>query len=33
VVEKSLFGGRGVDADEFAACRGAYQAFALPART
>ena len=31
VVEKSLFGGRGVDADEFAACRGAYQAFALPA--
>lgn len=30
VVEKSLFGGRSVDADEFAACRGAYQAFALP---
>jgi Domain of unknown function (DUF4129) len=31
VVEKSLFGGRNVDADEFAACRNAYQAFALPA--
>ncbi len=30
VVEHSLFGGRAVDAGEFAACREAYQAFALP---
>jgi hypothetical protein len=33
VVEHSLFGGRAVDADGFAACRQAYQAFALPGRT
>lgn len=32
VVEHSLFGGRPVDADQFAACRDAYQAFALPGR-
>lgn len=31
VVEHSLFGGRAVDAQGFAACRSAYQAFALPA--
>jgi hypothetical protein len=30
VVEHSLFGGRPVAPDEFAACRAAYQAFALP---
>jgi hypothetical protein len=33
VVEHSLFGGRPVDAGQFAACRDAYQAFALPERT
>jgi hypothetical protein len=32
VVEHSLFGGRPVDWDQFAACRDAYQAFALPGR-
>jgi hypothetical protein len=32
VVEHSLFGGRPVDADQFATCRDAYQAFALPGR-
>jgi hypothetical protein len=32
VVEKSLFGGRAVDAGEFGACRQAYAAFALPGR-
>jgi hypothetical protein len=32
VVEHSLFGGRAVAADEFVACRDAYQAFALPGR-
>lgn len=31
VVERSLFGGRPVDAGEFAECRRAYEAFALPA--
>jgi hypothetical protein len=30
VVERSLFGGRAVDADDFADCRRAYEAFALP---
>jgi hypothetical protein len=30
VVEHSLFGGRGVDADAFATCRRAYEAFAFP---
>ncbi len=30
VVERSFFGGRPVDADAFARCRQAYQAFALP---
>ncbi len=30
VVERSFFGGRPVDADAFAACRRAYQSFALP---
>lgn len=30
VVERSLFGGRPVDAEEFTACRDAYEAFALP---
>lgn len=30
VVEKSLFGGRMVDAAQFDSCRGAYAAFALP---
>ncbi|MDR3513416.1 MAG: hypothetical protein P4L73_17395 [Caulobacteraceae bacterium] len=33
VVEQSFFGGRDVDAGAFAACRHAYQAFALPERT
>jgi hypothetical protein len=32
VVEHSVFGGRPVDAETYAACRGAYQAFALRAR-
>jgi hypothetical protein len=32
VVEKSLFGGRSVDAGEFSACRQAYADFALPGR-
>ena len=32
VVEHSLFGGRPVDQRQFAACRDAYQAFALPGR-
>ena len=32
VVEHSLFGGRPVNADGFAQCRGAYEAFALPGR-
>lgn len=32
VVEHSFFGGRAVDAAEFAACRQAYQSFALPER-
>ena len=31
VVERSLFGGRPVDAADFAACRRAYEDFALPA--
>ncbi len=31
VVERSFFGGRPVDAEEFTACRDAYEAFALPA--
>lgn len=30
VVEHGLFGGRPVDGDDFAACRSAYEAFALP---
>lgn len=30
VVEHSFFGGRPVDSAQFAACRGAYEAFALP---
>lgn len=30
VVERSLFGGRPVDADDFSDCRRAYEAFALP---
>ncbi|MGA0544030.1 DUF4129 domain-containing protein [Brevundimonas sp. VNH65] len=30
VVERSLFGGRPVDAADFAECRRAYEAFALP---
>lgn len=30
VVERSLFGGAAVAADDFADCRGAYEAFALP---
>ncbi len=30
VVERGLFGGRAVDGDDFAACRAAYEAFALP---
>lgn len=30
VVERSLFGGRPVDATDFAECRRAYEAFALP---
>jgi hypothetical protein len=30
VVEHSLFGGEPVDSAQFAACRGAYEAFALP---
>jgi hypothetical protein len=30
VVEKSFFGGQGLDADGFAACRKAYEAFAFP---
>lgn len=30
VVERGLFGGRPVDGDDFAACRSAYEAFALP---
>lgn len=30
VVERGLFGGRPVDNDDFAACRAAYEAFALP---
>ena len=29
-VERSLFGGRGLDATDFAACRKAYEAFAFP---
>ena len=33
VVENSLFGGGTVNADGFAHCRGAYEAFALPGRT
>lgn len=32
VVERSLFGGRPVDAQRFAACRQAYEDFALPER-
>jgi len=31
VVERSLFGGAAVDAGDFAACRQAYEDFALPA--
>jgi len=31
IVEHAVFGGRSVDAAAFAACRAAYQAFALPA--
>ena len=31
VVERSLFGGRPVDADDFSDCRRAYEDFALPA--
>jgi hypothetical protein len=30
VVERSLFGGRPVDAEDFAACRATYEAFAFP---
>lgn len=30
VVERGLFGGRAVDSGDFAACRAAYEAFALP---
>lgn len=30
VVERGLFGGRPVDREDFAACRAAYEAFALP---
>ncbi len=30
VVERSLFGGRAVDADGFAFCRATYEAFAFP---
>lgn len=30
VVERGLFGGRPVDSDDFAACRSAYEGFALP---
>nr|WP_232792868.1 DUF4129 domain-containing protein [Caulobacter hibisci] len=30
LVERALFGGRPVDAADYAACRGAYEAFALP---
>jgi len=30
VVEKSFFGGQGLDADGFAACRKAYETFAFP---
>ena len=30
VVERSLFGGAPVQADDFASCRQAYEAFALP---
>jgi len=30
IVERSLFGGRAVGADDFAECRRAYEAFALP---
>lgn len=30
IVERSLFGGAPVDARDFAECRGAYEAFALP---
>lgn len=30
IVERGLFGGRAVDGDDFAACRSAYEAFALP---
>lgn len=30
LVERSLFGGRAVDADDFSDCRRAYEAFALP---
>lgn len=30
VVERGLFGGRPVDGEDFAACRSAYEAFALP---
>lgn len=30
IVERGLFGGRPVDAEDFAACRAAYEAFALP---
>jgi hypothetical protein len=30
VVERSLFGGRAVDAEGFAACRATYEAFAFP---
>jgi hypothetical protein len=30
VVERSFFGGRGVDAEAFATCRRAYEAFAFP---
>ena len=30
VVERSFFGGRPVDADDFAQCRQAYESFALP---
>lgn len=32
IVEQGVFGGRDVGAGEFAACRAAYQAFALPGR-
>jgi hypothetical protein len=30
VVERSHFGGRAVDAQDFRACRDAYEAFAFP---